>query len=123
MESFFFYSFVLALEKKFLFPEFIELPLLLLFIVTWVWLTLRKAPIQYLDIQGKVMNMTVQRYNELHSLIKRMYKVPISAQRKLYHSIEQQLKYTNASLKRNFRISVLEKKKPKNEPKSKEMMK
>src|SRR3989344_174258 len=67
------YPLALLLESVILVPEFIELPVLLLFIFGGIWLTFRKAPVQYLDIHGKVINITVEKYTELYSLIQKMY--------------------------------------------------
>jgi len=98
---FVFYPLALLLELVLDMPELIELPLLLLFVFGGVWLTFRKAPIQYLDIHGKVTDMTVQRYKELYSMIRKMYKSSsFSSRKKLQRLIQQQLKNTNATLKK-----------------------
>lgn len=95
------YPLTLMLEAQIHIPEFIELPLLLLFIFGGVWLTFRKAPVLFLDVHGKMTNLTVQKYKELYSMIRKMYRgSSFSAQKKLQRLIQQQLKNTNATLKK-----------------------
>lgn len=82
-------------------PEFIELPLLVIFVVAGVGLTVRKNPLQFLVIKGKVINMTVERYGELFSNIQQMYRAGSStAKHKLRKIIEQQLYHSGAYLKK-----------------------
>lgn len=98
---FFVYPPALVLESMIAVPEFIELPLLLFFVVGGIWLTFRKAPVLFLDIHGKMTDITVQKYKELYSMIRKMYKSPsFPARKKIQHMIRQQLKNTNASLKK-----------------------
>ena len=100
------YPLILFLEPLIVVPEFIELPLLLLFVIGGIWLTLRKAPVQYLDIHGRMMDITVQKYNGLHSLIKTMYKnSSLPTQRKLQRLIQQQLKTKFLFSKKAFQKS------------------
>ncbi len=90
-----------TLEKSILVPEFVELPLLLIFGGGAVWLTVRKNPAQFLDIKGKVMNLTVERYQELFSNIQRMYQTAsLPGKKKLYVVIKRQLRNTGAYLKK-----------------------
>jgi len=90
-----------TLEKFILVPEFVELPLLIIFVGGAVWLTVRKNQAQFLDIKGKVMNITVERYQELFSNIQQMYQTTsLPSKKRLYAVIQQQLRHTGAYLKK-----------------------
>lgn len=98
---FVFYPLASYVESKASTPELVELPLLLLFVVGGIWLTFRKAPVQFLDIHGKMTDITVQKYKELYSMIRKMYNTSsFSSRKKLRRLIQQQLKNTNATLKK-----------------------
>ncbi len=95
------YPFILRAETHLLVPEAIEFPMLLLFLFGGIWLTLRKAPVHFLDIHGKIMNMTVEKYKGLHSMIRKLSRISSAqARKKLQRLITQQLKNTNATLKK-----------------------
>ncbi len=94
------YPLALQLESMLTVPEIVELPLLLLFVLGGIWLTFRKAPIQFLDIHGKMMNITVQKYKELYALIRKYNRSSLRSRKRLQQLIQQRLKNTNATLKK-----------------------
>lgn len=103
--SFFFYYFIFpftrGMERVIFVPEFIELPLLVIFVVAGIGLTIRRNPLQFLEIKGRVINMTVEKYGDLFANIERMYKTSSTATRhKLQKMINQQLQNTGAYLKK-----------------------
>lgn len=82
-------------------PEYFEIPFLALFIISALWLTIRKMPTQFFEIHGKMMNLTLEKYKELYATLRKMYKSSsFQARKKLQRLIQQQLKDSNASLKK-----------------------
>lgn len=101
LSYYFIFPLLTMMEKAIAVPEFIELPMLIIFVGGALWLTVRKNPAQFLEIKGKVINMTVERYGEIFSNIQRMYHTSsVTAKHKLRKLIEQQLHHTGAYLKR-----------------------
>lgn len=103
--SLFFFYFLYPLnqhlERIATLPEYLELPVLLGFILGGLWLISRKNPDRFLIIKSKVMNITVERYRELFSNIQRMYQTAsLHSKKKLYSRIQQQLRNTGAYLKK-----------------------
>lgn len=95
-----FFPFMKIIEKVIFVPEFLELPLLVIFVVAGIGLTVKRNPLQFLEIKGKVINMTVEKYGDLFANIERMYMTGSARARyKLQKMIEQQLHNTGAYLK------------------------
>jgi len=96
-----FYPLVLLLEPMVTVPVYLDVFLLLISVAGGIWLTLRKAPVKFLDIHGKMINLTVYKYREIYSLIRKMYRSSSrTAQQELQRLIAEQLKNTNATLKK-----------------------
>lgn len=104
LSVFFYYGLLPPLslaEKIIIVPEFVELPALVIFVGGSIWLTIRKNPAQFLEIKGKVINMTVERYSDLFSNIQKMYRTASFPDRnKLQKLIREQLRNTGAYLKK-----------------------
>ncbi|HLC71131.1 MAG TPA: putative ABC transporter permease [Candidatus Nanoarchaeia archaeon] len=95
------FPFMKLIENTISVPEFIELPLLVIFVMTGIGLTVRRNPLQFLEIKGRVIDMTVEKYGDLFTNIEHMYKAgSATARHRLQKMIEQQLRNTGAYLKR-----------------------
>src|SRR3989344_1250053 len=94
------YPLVILFESALAVPEYLEFPVLALFMISAWWLTIRKMPTQYFEIHGRIMNLTLQKYKDLYSLIRKYKKSSFSSRKRLQRLIQQQLKNTNASLKK-----------------------
>ena len=94
------YPLVILFESTLAVPDFLEFPILALFMISALWLTIRKMPTQYFEIHGRIMNLTLQKYKDLYSLIRKYKKSSLSSRKRLQRLIQQQLKNTNASLKK-----------------------
>jgi len=92
---------VIFFELQVMIPEYLEVPFLALFVISALWLTIRKMPTQFFEIHGKMMNITLEKYKELYSTLLKMYQAPSLPLRKKFKSIlQKQLKNTNATLKK-----------------------
>ncbi|MDO8510759.1 MAG: putative ABC transporter permease [Nanoarchaeota archaeon] len=88
-------------ELRMMVPEYLEVPVLALFVISALWLTIRKMPTQFFEIRGKMMNLTLEKYKELYTTLRKMYRSPsVSLRKKFKSSLQQQLKNTNATLKK-----------------------
>ncbi len=92
----------LFLEKSTkLVPEYLDLPLTILFVIALLWLTIRRLPARYLIIKDKVITISLERYQKVFSNIKQLYRTSsIEKKRQLERLIQQQLKNTGAYLKK-----------------------
>ena len=98
---FFVYPPIRVLERILFIPEYLELPMFLLFMISSLWLTIRKNPGQFLVLKGKMINLTVEKYRDLFSNITKLYKTTsLPTQKELRRIIQKQLKDTGAYLKR-----------------------
>ena len=59
-----------------------------------------KIALQFLDIHGRMSNITVQKYKEVYSMIRKYHRSSFQARKKMLRLIQQQLKNTNATLKK-----------------------
>ncbi|HLD40142.1 MAG TPA: putative ABC transporter permease [Candidatus Nanoarchaeia archaeon] len=92
---------VIFFELWIMVPEYLEVPFLALFVISALWLTIRKMPIQFFEIHGKMMNLTLEKYKELYATLLKMYKSPsLHLKKKLKFILQKQLKNTNATLRR-----------------------
>lgn len=97
---YFIFPIIILFEKIIYFPEYLNLPSLIIFSLLVVWAIVRKNPEQFLEFKGKVMDMSVSDYQTLFTNIKKWSKVQSSTKKKvLMDKITSQLKDTNAKLK------------------------
>ncbi|HLD79483.1 MAG TPA: putative ABC transporter permease [Candidatus Nanoarchaeia archaeon] len=94
------YPLVILFESALAVPDYLEFPILALFMISALWLTIRKMPAQFFEIRGKMMNLTLERYKDVYSMICKYKKSSFSSRKKLQRLIQQQLKNTNATLKK-----------------------
>ena len=88
-------------ELRLTIPEYLEFPVLALFVTSALWLTIRKMPTQFFEIHGKKMNLTLEKYLEIYTTLRKMQQSQSIALRKKCKAIlQQQLKNTNATLKK-----------------------
>lgn len=84
---FFMFPFVLIFEDFLnnwaMIPESFNFPLLFVFVLLILWLTSRKNPQQFLDIKGKVLNLSVSDYQKLFSDFKKMTKTKLKTEKKI----------------------------------------
>ncbi len=98
---FFIYHSILVGESLVKVPEFLDLPVLISFMIIGIWMTAKRSPEQFVDIKGKILDMSVSDYKQLFSNLKKLSKATTtSAQESLYRIINAQLKSAGASLKK-----------------------
>lgn len=98
---FFIYPLVSIGESLMALPESFDLPVLVAFMIIGIWMTAKRSPEQFVDIKGKLLNMSVSDYNQLFSNMKKLSKAKTkAAQDSLYKIINAQLKSAGATLKK-----------------------
>ncbi len=90
----------LAFEHAVQIPDFIEFPTLLIVIIGFLWVIVRKNPYNFLKFKGKVLNMSVQQYGALFASFCRYRCASVRARARLYGLLKKQLHHTGARLKR-----------------------
>ena len=91
---------IIYLESLMVIPEFVELPAFLLFLLGSIWLTARRDPARFLEIRGKIADLTVEKYKFLYNRIKELQKTTSLERRQyLLREINKLLENTGARLK------------------------
>lgn len=97
----FIFPLVQLLESIIIIPEFLDMPIFLLFLIFFISVTIRKDPSRYLDIHRKFANISVLQYQKIYSNIKKMRKAKsVKIRLHLQAIIEKQLQNTGAYLKK-----------------------
>lgn len=99
--NFFAFPYVLVFERVVVFPEFVKLPSLLLFMLVSLWITVRKNPEQFLRLKGKVLDLSVRDYRKLFADFRKMSKArTLQAREMLLNKIRKELEGAGARLKK-----------------------
>ncbi len=81
-------------------PRFWELPALVVFIIVFVWLTARKNPSRFLEVKGRLLNLTVDDYQQVLADINKLRRAKTAElKEKIAALIKKQLENSGAELK------------------------
>ncbi len=98
---FFIFPRVVLVEDLIQAPKYLDLPLLLIFLFTLTWLTIRKVPARFLEIKEDVLNLSLADYQELVADIKKYYRLKSEeAKTALQQGLNERLEKIGARLKK-----------------------
>lgn len=102
--NYFIFPKVIWFESLISYPEILEIPSFLIFVLVALWLTIRRSPDRFLEIKGKFADLSVTEYKNIFSNIKKMNRAKtVLMKTNLERKIRDQLKNTGAYLK-NFKF-------------------
>jgi uncharacterized membrane protein len=94
------YPYIIILEKVVYLPQFMELPIFIVFIMLAMWLTIRKIPMRYLELPSHAINLSIEEYQKIITNLSKMRKAKTEKiKQEIKTVIDKQLKNTGAILK------------------------
>ena len=97
------YPFVLLFEQMVRVPEVFDLPVFVVFVVVAIAVTVRKDPTRFLEMSNSVVTMTLDQYQQLFPLLKRLSSLHTGKQYdSLKRVVNQKLEGMNFELKKRF---------------------
>jgi hypothetical protein len=92
---------VVRIEGQLAVPGYLDFPILIIFLVVLIWLTINKAPAKFLEFKQDVLDLSVGDYQQLMLDVKKYYrnkKMAIKAE--VEADINRRLEKIGAKLKK-----------------------
>jgi uncharacterized membrane protein len=97
------YPFVFLFEQMVVVPELFDLPVFVLFMVVALTVTVRKDPTRFLEVSNSVVTMTLDQYQQLFPLLKRLSMMHKGKQYEdLKKKVNERLRGMNFELRKRF---------------------